>query len=90
MCLRSEEAGEKRDSVAEKIIVERADLGTRIKFLYMKRRCRLHKRARLSCLTLALGLGWVCVIILGSRQMQRAPLMRARVFESTFNLKLLD
>ena len=88
MCLRSEEAGEKTDSVAEKIIVERADLGTRIKFLYMKRRCRLHKRARLSCLTL--GLGWACVIILGSRQMQRAPLMRARVFESTFNLKLLD
>ena len=41
---------ETEDSVAEKIIVERADLGTRIKFLYMKRRCRLHKRARL-CLS---------------------------------------
>ena len=33
VCLRSEEAGEKTDSVAEKIIVERADLGRRIKFL---------------------------------------------------------
>ena len=37
MCLRSEEADEKTDSVAEKIIVEKADLGRRIKFLQPER-----------------------------------------------------
>ena len=80
VCLRSEEADEKTDSVAEKIIVERADLGRRIKFSYPER--PEVAGVRLSDVA--------CVIILGSRQMQRAPLMRARVFESTFNLKLLD
>ena len=80
VCLRSEEAGEKTDSVAEKIIVERADLGRRIKFSYPER--PEVAGARLSDVA--------CVIILGSRQMQRAPLMSARVFKSTITTYIVE